>query len=92
MLCHRHPLLTCSCLLQSTHGTSRSDRGAGRFFGPDVTKAFCEANNIEFVVRSHECVPQGFKVPHAPCCVCLSQCITAHTLAADTSFTTAIVS
>jgi diadenosine tetraphosphatase ApaH/serine/threonine PP2A family protein phosphatase len=41
-----------------------SDRGAGVFFGPDVTQHFCELNRISLVIRSHECVPEGFLYTH----------------------------
>jgi Ca2+-binding EF-hand superfamily protein len=32
-------------------------------FGPDVTRAFLRANNLKFVVRSHECVRSGYDEP-----------------------------
>jgi hypothetical protein len=35
------------------------DRGAGVFFGQDVTERFCTLNGISLVLRSHECVPEG---------------------------------
>ena len=35
-------------------------------FGPDVTAAFCQANGLAVVVRSHQFVRQGYKVPRAP--------------------------
>ncbi|GBG31748.1 Serine/threonine-protein phosphatase [Hondaea fermentalgiana] len=41
-----------------------SDRGAGCEFGPLVTNKFCATNQIALVVRSHECVPEGFEVLH----------------------------
>jgi len=41
-------------------GSSQSDRGAGVFWGVDITQQFCKLNRIEFIVRSHECVPDGF--------------------------------
>lgn len=41
-----------------------SDRGAGCEFGPLVTNKFCAMNQIALVVRSHECVPEGFEVLH----------------------------
>jgi diadenosine tetraphosphatase ApaH/serine/threonine PP2A family protein phosphatase len=34
-------------------------------FGPDVTSSFCDRNNIELVVRSHQFVPSGFKIMHS---------------------------
>jgi len=41
-----------------------SDRGAGCEFGPLVTNKFCATNQIALVVRSHECVPEGYEVLH----------------------------
>lgn len=41
-----------------------SDRGAGCEFGPIVTNKFCALNQIALVVRSHECVSEGFEVLH----------------------------
>jgi hypothetical protein len=34
------------------------------FFGPDVTERFCATNGISLVVRSHECVPEGYQFAH----------------------------
>ena len=44
--------------------TTPSDRGAGVFFGANVTESFCALNRISLVVRSHECVPEGFLFMH----------------------------
>lgn len=33
-------------------------------FGPDVTHAFCAANDLLLIVRSHQYVRQGYKVMH----------------------------
>ena len=44
---------------RTIHSTVASDRGAGVFFGPDVTERFCALNGVSLVVRSHECVPEG---------------------------------
>ena len=41
-----------------------SERGAGVQFGPDIADAFMKHNNIDMVIRSHECVPYGFKLPY----------------------------
>jgi protein phosphatase len=41
-----------------------SERGAGVEFGVDVTNNFCLVNRIALVIRSHECVPEGFEILH----------------------------
>ncbi len=41
-----------------------SERGAGCEFGPGVTNQFCANNQIALVVRSHECVPEGYEILH----------------------------
>ncbi|CAB1103637.1 unnamed protein product [Ectocarpus sp. CCAP 1310/34] len=38
-------------------------RGAGVLFGPDSTKSFLDENGLDMVVRSHECVEEGFDLP-----------------------------
>lgn len=32
-------------------------------FGPDSTASFLDDNNLDMVVRSHECVGEGFDLP-----------------------------
>ena len=56
-------------------GSQQSDRGAGVFWGSDITHQFCKLNGIEFIVRSHECVPNGFVlgVLHSPTAATSSQ-------------------
>ncbi len=49
---------------QKLKGRKPSDRGAGVEFGPDVTNQFCITNNIALVLRSHECVQEGYEVLH----------------------------
>lgn len=46
-------------------GLLDSVRGAGVSFGPDVTRQFLRANNLQFVVRSHECVKSGYDEPYS---------------------------
>lgn len=41
-----------------------SERGAGVEFGVDVTNNFCLVNKIALIIRSHECVPEGFEILH----------------------------
>lgn len=38
-------------------------RGAGVLFGPDSTMSFLSDNGLDMVVRSHECVEDGFDLP-----------------------------
>lgn len=45
-------------------GLAKSRRGAGVQFGPDVTKQFCDRNDIKLIVRSHECCRTGFDLPY----------------------------
>lgn len=46
-------------------GCYLNPRGAGVSFGPDIAAAFMKRNNIDMVVRSHECVYSGFDLPYA---------------------------
>ncbi|XP_077292785.1 retinal degeneration C [Arctopsyche grandis] len=39
-------------------------RGAGTYFGPDVTKKFLKKHRLMFLVRSHECKPGGYEILH----------------------------
>ncbi|KDO21505.1 hypothetical protein SPRG_12469 [Saprolegnia parasitica CBS 223.65] len=41
-----------------------SERGAGTEFGHEVTNNFCAVNRVALVIRSHECVPEGYDVLH----------------------------
>ncbi len=38
-------------------------RGAGVLFGPDLVEDFLTTNGLAMVVRSHECVKEGFDLP-----------------------------
>lgn len=40
-------------------------RGAGTYFGPDVTRNFLQKNKLVFVVRSHECKHDGYEIVHS---------------------------
>ncbi|KAI8617507.1 serine/threonine-protein phosphatase 5-like protein [Chytriomyces sp. MP71] len=50
-------------------GRSRSKRGVGTQFGPDVTEAFCKENGLDVVIRSHEVKQDGYEVAHNGRCV-----------------------
>lgn len=39
---------------QPFEGRSPSKRGVGMAFGPNITKAFLEGNDLKLLVRSHE--------------------------------------
>ncbi|OWZ06024.1 Serine/threonine-protein phosphatase [Phytophthora megakarya] len=41
-----------------------SERGAGVEFGVSVTNNFCLVNKIALIIRSHECVLEGFEILH----------------------------
>ena len=54
-------------------GRSPSKRGVGLSFGPDITKAFLELNNLEMLVRSHEVKEEGYLLEHdGKCCTVFS--------------------
>ncbi|MFX1409211.1 MAG: metallophosphoesterase [Promethearchaeota archaeon] len=39
-----------------------SFRGPGiKFFGEDVFNSFMEANNLKYLIRAHECFPEGYR-------------------------------
>jgi len=39
-------------------------RGAGVWFGPDVTDNFLQRHRLSYVIRSHECKPNGHEFMH----------------------------
>jgi len=45
-------------------GRQTSMRGAGVEFGQDVTFDFLRTNQLALVVRSHECVNEGYELIH----------------------------
>ena len=47
---------------KAIRGTQPSDRGAGVLFGADITENFCAINAISLVIRSHECMQEGYEV------------------------------
>ncbi|CAM9129165.1 unnamed protein product [Discosporangium mesarthrocarpum] len=46
-------------------GRQVSSRGAGVEFGQDVTHEFLRTNHAALVIRSHECVREGFELQHS---------------------------
>ncbi|KAJ6657507.1 hypothetical protein lerEdw1_002442 [Lerista edwardsae] len=40
------------------------DRGGGCYFGPDVTEMILQKHNLQFLIRSHECKPDGYEFCH----------------------------
>ncbi|TMW57085.1 hypothetical protein Poli38472_003010 [Pythium oligandrum] len=49
---------------RSIQSRQPSERGAGVEFGVEVTNNFCLVNKIALVIRSHECVQEGFEILH----------------------------
>jgi serine/threonine-protein phosphatase 5 len=46
------------------HTRPNTERGAGFYFGPEVTEAFLQDNNLKLVVRGHRYIPEGYKTDH----------------------------
>ncbi|KYO30211.1 serine/threonine-protein phosphatase with EF-hands 1 isoform X1 [Alligator mississippiensis] len=44
--------------------TSNKYRGAGCYFGPDVTSRLLKKYNLKMLIRSHECKQEGYEVIH----------------------------
>ncbi|KAJ3115890.1 PsbP domain-containing protein 3, chloroplastic [Phlyctochytrium bullatum] len=54
---------------QPEQGRSRSKRGVGIQFGPDVTEEFLKNNGLDCVIRSHEVKQEGYEVAHGGKCI-----------------------
>mmetsp|Transcript_1433 Transcript_1433/g.2323 ORF Transcript_1433/g.2323 Transcript_1433/m.2323 type:complete len:229 (+) Transcript_1433:300-986(+) len=50
-------------MARGVHGNPRGEDVAT--FGPDITQLFCARENIDLIVRSHQYVPEGYKVMHS---------------------------
>ncbi|CAB3376156.1 Hypothetical predicted protein, partial [Cloeon dipterum] len=44
-------------------------RGAGTYFGPDVTEEFLRRHDLRLLVRSHECKLEGYELAHNNKCI-----------------------
>merc|ERR1711959_336451 len=40
------------------------NRGTGYYWGHDVSEAWLDKHNLALIIRSHECVEQGFDLKH----------------------------
>jgi hypothetical protein len=47
-------------------------RGAGYFFGSDISGAFCKKNGFKTIIRSHEVCDEGFTQDQTHCCTVFS--------------------
>lgn len=50
---------------RAIQGRQLSARGAGVEFGQDVTHEFLRTNRSALIIRSHECVREGFELLHS---------------------------
>ena len=46
------------------NGTQPSSRGAGVYYGQDVTEKFLKENNLKLLIRSHEVRDEGYSIEH----------------------------
>lgn len=50
-------------MARGVHGNARGHDVTT--FGPDITHKFCEREGIDVIIRSHQYVPEGYKVMHS---------------------------
>lgn len=67
-ICHHtwpvHLFLFSFVSTHSPHDPPTHPPAAGVYFGPDITQRFCAGNQVSLVVRSHECVQEGYQFMH----------------------------
>jgi diadenosine tetraphosphatase ApaH/serine/threonine PP2A family protein phosphatase len=51
--------------VEGMHGVSLSQRGAGKFFGRDVTEQVLDKVNAQILIRGHEASDTGYKINHS---------------------------
>jgi hypothetical protein len=44
------------------HGNPRGSDVAT--FGPDISRGFCQREGVDIIIRSHQYVPEGYKIMH----------------------------
>ncbi|KAJ2459170.1 Palmitoyl-protein thioesterase 1 [Coemansia sp. RSA 2424] len=49
---------------QAANGRAPNPRGTAIQYGPDVTKEFCDTNNLKMVIRSHQQMDEGYEIAH----------------------------
>ncbi|KAL7419407.1 Palmitoyl-protein thioesterase 1 [Cryptotrichosporon argae] len=59
---------------QEQMGRGPSKRGVGLGFGPDVTRRWCELNEVTAVIRSHEVRADGYAIEHDGLCITTFSC------------------
>ncbi|KAJ2860000.1 Palmitoyl-protein thioesterase 1 [Coemansia aciculifera] len=62
-----HSKLLCESLWsdpQAANGRAPNPRGTAIQYGPDVTKEFCDTNNLKMVIRSHQQMDEGYEIAH----------------------------
>ncbi|OHS97934.1 Ser/Thr protein phosphatase [Tritrichomonas foetus] len=59
---------------EDSSGYTVNQRGSGTFFGPDALQSFCAETGLKFLVRAHQCVPDGYALFHASMGMTLFSC------------------